>query len=61
MAEKIMAEKKQQGNGSGTVYPRKNKDGKITSYLGSYFAPDGKRRMCRPKPRLYAGRSCGGS
>ncbi len=24
-----MAKKKQQGNGSGTVYPRKNKDGKI--------------------------------
>ena len=54
-----MARKKQQGNGSGTVYPRKNRDGKITSYLGSYFAPDGKRKYvsartktaCRQKLR----------
>ena len=52
---------KQQGNGSGTVYPRKNKDGKIVSYLGSYFGPDGKRRYvsaknkgeCREKLRAW--------
>ncbi|CAA9339514.1 MAG: Phage integrase, site-specific tyrosine recombinase [uncultured Chloroflexia bacterium] len=54
-----MANKKQQGNGSGTIYPRKNKGGKITSYQGSYFTSDGKRRYvsartkteCREKLR----------
>jgi integrase len=46
-----VAKKRQQGNGSGTVYPRKNKDGKITSYLGSYFAPDGKRRYVSAKTK----------
>lgn len=30
-----MARKKQQGNGSGTIYARKSKDGKIISYRGS--------------------------
>jgi integrase len=58
-----MPRKKQQGNGSGTVYPRKNKDGKIVSYLGSYFGPDGKRRYvsaknkgeCREKLRAAMG------
>jgi integrase len=39
-----MARKKERCNGSGTVYPRKNKQGKIMGYRGSYFAPDGKRR-----------------
>ncbi len=46
-----MGKKKQQGNGSGTVYPRKNKHGKITSYLGSYFAADGKRRYVSAKTK----------
>jgi len=46
-----MARKKQQGNGSGTVYPRKNKNGKVTSYLGSYFTPDGKRRYVSAKTK----------
>jgi integrase len=46
-----MAKKKQQGNGSGTVYPRKNKEGKVASYLGSYFAPDGKRRYVSAKTK----------
>jgi hypothetical protein len=32
-----MAKKKQRGNGAGTVYPRKNKDGKVIGYRGSYF------------------------
>lgn len=27
---------KQTGNGSGTIYPRKNKHGKITSYRSEY-------------------------
>jgi integrase len=46
-----MARKKQQGNGNGTVYPRKGKDGKVASYLGSYFAPDGKRRYVSAKTK----------
>src|SRR5215217_8921785 len=37
-----MAKKKQRGNGAGTVYPRKNKDGKVTGYRGSYIV-NGKR------------------
>ncbi len=32
-----MARKKQRGNGTGTVYPRKNKDGKVIGYRGSYW------------------------
>lgn len=56
------------GNGSGTVYPRKNKDGKTTSYLGSYFTPDGKRRYvsarskteCREKLRYAMADADGG-
>ncbi len=46
-----MAKKKAAGNGAGTVYPRKNKDGRITSYLGSYFGPDGKRRYVSAKTK----------
>ena len=46
-----MAKKKQRGNGAGTVYARKNKDGKVTSYLGPYFAPDGKRRYVSAKTK----------
>src|SRR5829696_3044112 len=46
-----MAKKKRQGNGSGTVYPRKGKDGKVASYLGSYFTPDGKRRYVSAKTK----------
>lgn len=44
-----MAKKKERGNGSGSVYPRKNKQGKIIGYRGSYFAPDGKRRYVSAK------------
>ena len=39
------------GNGSGSVYPRRNKDGKITSYLGAYYGPDGKRRTVSAKTK----------
>ncbi len=46
-----MARKKHQGNGSGTVYARKNKDGKIIGYRGSYFSPDGKRRYLSAKTK----------
>ena len=44
-----MARKKQKGNGAGRVYPRKNKEGKIIGYRGSYFAPDSKRRYVSAK------------
>ena len=46
-----MARKKQQGNGSGTVYPRKNKDGKVVGYRGSYFTAEGKRRYVSAKTK----------
>jgi integrase len=32
-----MAKKKGRGNGTGTVYPRRNKQGKIIGYRGSYW------------------------
>jgi hypothetical protein len=50
-----VGKKKQQGNGSGSVYPRKNKAGKITSYLGAYYGPDGKRRTVSGKTRKECG------
>src|ERR687889_1043580 len=46
-----MAKKKQQGNGSGTIYARKNKDGKTIGYRGSYFTPDGRRRYVSAKTK----------
>jgi integrase len=52
-----MARKKERGNGSGTVYPRKNKQGKIIGYRGSYFAPDGKRRYVSAKRKGDAERA----
>jgi integrase len=52
-----MARKKERGNGSGTVYPRKNKQGKISGYRGSYFAPDGKRRYVSAKRKGDAERA----
>ena len=45
-----MAKKKQQGNGSGTIYARKNKDGKSISYRSSYFA-NGKRHYVSAKTK----------
>ena len=35
-----MAKKRQRGNGTGTMYPRKNKDGSVNGYRGSYFTPE---------------------
>jgi hypothetical protein len=52
-----MARKRHQGNGSGTVYPRKNKDGKIIGYRGSYFTPDSKRRYVSGKTKTEAQRA----
>ncbi len=52
-----MTKKRSRGNGAGTVYPRKNTDGKIVGYRGSYFAPDGKRRYVSAKRKSDAERS----
>src|SRR5215218_4864797 len=52
-----MARKKQKGNGAGTVYPRKNKAGKVIGYRGSYFGPDGKRRYVSAKRKGDAERA----
>jgi len=46
-----VGKKKQQGNGSGSVYERKNKDDKVIGYRGSYFGPDGKRRYVSAKTK----------
>jgi hypothetical protein len=50
-----MAKKKGRGNGTGTVYPRRNKQGKIIGYRGSYWVQSGevpKRHYVRARPRL---------
>src|SRR5215211_1475792 len=52
-----MAKKRQRGNGAGSVYPRKNKDGKITGYRGSYFTPNGKRRYVSAKRKTECERT----
>src|SRR3712207_2167959 len=52
-----MARKKERGNGTGTVYPRKNKQGKIIGYRGSYYGPDGKRRYVSAKRKGDAERA----
>ncbi|MGH3089672.1 MAG: tyrosine-type recombinase/integrase [Rubrobacteraceae bacterium] len=49
-----MGKVKKQGNGSGTVYPRKNKDGKITGYRGLYFTAGGRRRAVSGKTKTEA-------
>jgi len=49
-----MAKKKQRGNGAGTVYPRKNKDGKLTErgpYWYFHYREGGKQRT------LYVGKT----
>jgi hypothetical protein len=51
-----MAKKRQRGNGAGTVYPRRNKEGKIIGYRGSYFTPDGKRCYVSGKTKTAAER-----
>ena len=52
-----MGKPKQHGNGSGTVYPRRNKAGKIIGYRGAYFGPDGKRRYVSAKTKTGAQRA----
>ena len=48
---------KSRANGDGDVYPRKNKEGKITSYRGAYVGPDGKRRYVSGKNKEEARRA----
>src|SRR5215211_1260085 len=52
-----MGKTKQSGNGTGTVYPRRNKEGKITGYRGSYFTTDGRRRYVSAKTKTEARRA----
>ena len=52
-----MGKAKQGGNGTGTVYPRRNKEGKITGYRGSYFTADGRRRYVSAKTKTEARRA----
>jgi integrase len=46
-----MARKKSRGNGTGTVAPRRNKQGKVIGYRGAFFGPDGKRRWVSAKTK----------
>jgi integrase len=46
-----MAKKRSRGNGTGTVAPRKNKQGKVISYKGAFFGPDGKRHWVSAKTK----------
>jgi integrase len=46
-----MARKKSRGNGTGTVAPRRNKQGKVISYKGAFFGPDGKRHWVSAKTK----------
>jgi integrase len=46
-----MGRTKSRANGDGDVFPRKNKEGKITSYRGAYVGPDGKRRYVSGKTK----------
>src|SRR5918999_6091940 len=52
-----MGKAKQSGNGTGTVYPRRNKEGKITGFRGSYFTADGRRRYVSGKNKTEAQRA----
>jgi integrase len=52
-----MGKTKSRANGDGDVFPRKNKAGKITSYRGAYFGPDGKRRYVSGKTKEEARRN----
>ena len=48
-----MAKKRQRGNGEGTVYPRKNKQGKIISYRAYYWA----QTASGPIRRYFSGKT----
>jgi len=46
-----VAKKKSRGNGTGTVAPRRNNQGKVIGYRGAFFGPDGKRRWVSAKTK----------
>ncbi len=46
-----MARNRSRGNGMGTGAPRRNKQGKIISYRGAYFGPDGNRHWVSAKTK----------
>ena len=52
-----MGKTKQSGNGTGTAYTRRNKEGKVTGYRGSYFTADGRRRYVSGKNKTEAQRA----
>jgi integrase len=52
-----MGKTKNRANGDGDVFTRKNKEGKITSYRGAYFGPDGKRRYVSGETKEEAHRA----
>jgi integrase len=52
-----MGKTKSRANGDGDVFPRKNKEGRITSYRGAYVGPDGKRRYVSGKTKEEARRN----
>jgi integrase len=45
---------KSRANGDGDVYPRKNKEGKLTSYRGAYVGPGERRRYVSGKTKEEA-------
>ncbi|MDQ3183235.1 MAG: site-specific integrase [Actinomycetota bacterium] len=46
-----MGRTKSKANGDGDVWPRKNGDGSIVGYRGTYVGPDGKRRYVSAKSK----------
>src|SRR5215218_10012782 len=51
---KVGGRAKSRANGDGDVFPRKNKAGRVTSYRGADFGPDGKRRYVSGKTKEEA-------
>ena len=51
-----MARTKSRANGDGDVWPRKNKEGRIYGYRGTYVGPDGRRRYVSSKNKEDARR-----
>jgi integrase len=49
-----MGRVKGRANGDADVFPRRNKQGKITSYRGPYTGPDGRRRYVSGKTKEEA-------
>lgn len=49
-----MAKGKRREKGDGSLYPRKNRAGKVIGWFGAYNAEDGKRRRVYAKTREEA-------